>query len=58
MFITPFERVKNLMGKINELENKLMNASFMPMAEQKKIHEEIKKYKAEMELLERRTKPK
>ena len=46
------------MNKINELENKLMNSSFMPMVEQKKIHDEIKKYKAEMELLERRTKPK
>jgi len=33
MFITPFERVKNLMTKINELENKLMNSSFMPMVE-------------------------
>ena len=58
MYITPFERVKTLINKINELEDKLMNASFMPMVEQNRIHEEIKKYKAEMQQLERRTKPK
>lgn len=58
MFITPYERVKTLTTKINQLEDKLMKTAFIPMAEQKKIHDEIRKCREEMELLERRTKPK
>ncbi len=56
MMITPFERIKTLIGNIQKLEDKLMNAGFLPLAEQNKIHEEIRKYKEEIKLLERRTK--
>ena len=40
---------------IKQLEDKLMNTTLLPMTEQNKIHAEIRKYKEEMELLERRT---
>ncbi len=55
MFTTPYERIKTLVKNIQTLEDKLMNSSFLPMSEQQKIHAEIKKYKEEMDMLERRT---
>ena len=55
MFTTPYERIKNLVNNIQKLEDKLMNTGFLPMSEQKKIHDEIKKLKDEMDALERRT---
>lgn len=58
MFDTPFSRIKAIVTKIQQLQDKLENANFMPMAEQKKYHEEIKKLREEMALLEKRTKPK
>jgi len=54
--ITPFERIKTLINNIQKLEDKLMNTGFIPLAEQNKIHEEIRKFKEEIKLLERRTK--
>ena len=56
MFITPYERIKNLTQSIQKLEFKLMNTSFIPLVEQSKIHEEIKRCKDEIKLLEKRTK--
>jgi hypothetical protein len=58
MFETPFSRIKTIVTKIQQLQDKLANANFMPMAEQKKHHDEIKKLREEMALLEKRTKPK
>ena len=55
MFTTPYERIKTLVNNIQKLEDKLMNTGFLPMSEQKKIHDEIKKLKDEMDALERRT---
>ena len=55
MFTAPIERVKTLVKNIQTLEDKLMNTSYLPMAEQQKIHAEIKKLKDEMDKLERRT---
>ncbi|MEN9479203.1 MAG: hypothetical protein RLZZ298_598 [Pseudomonadota bacterium] len=55
MFTTPFERIKALVKNIQKLEDKLMNTGFLPMSEQQKIHEEIRKLKEEMDKLERRT---
>jgi hypothetical protein len=55
MFTTPFERIKSLVNNIQKLEDKLMNTGFLPMSEQQKIHEEIRKLKDEMDKLERRT---
>ena len=55
MFTTPFERIKALVNSIQKLEDKLINTGFLPMSEQKKIHEEIRKLKEEMDKLERRT---
>jgi polyhydroxyalkanoate synthesis regulator phasin len=55
MFTTPFERIKALVNSIQKLEDKLMNTGHLPMSEQKKIHEEIRKFKEEMDKLERRT---
>ena len=55
MFTTPYERIKNLVNNIQKLEDKLMNTGFLPMSEQQKIHEEIRKLKEEMDKLERRT---
>ena len=55
MFTTSYERIKNLVNNIQKLEDKLMNTGFLPMSEQKKIHDEIKKLKDEMDALERRT---
>ena len=55
MFTTPFERIKALVNSIQKLEDKLMNTRFLPMSEQQKIHEEIRKLKEEMDKLERRT---
>ena len=37
---------------------KLVNTSFMPLSEQKKLHDEIKKLREEINVLERRTRPK
>lgn len=55
MYATPFERIKTLVNNIQKLEDKLMNTAFLPMSEQQKIHAELKKYKDEMDMLERRT---
>ena len=55
MFTTPFERIKALVKNIQTLEDKLMNTGYLPMSEQTKIHEEIRKLKEEMDKLERRT---
>ena len=55
MFTTPFERIKALVKNIQKLEDKLMNTAYLPMPEQNKIHEEIRKLKEEMDKLERRT---
>jgi hypothetical protein len=55
MFTTPFERIKALVNSIQKLEDKLMNTGHLPMSEQNKIHEEIRKLKDEMDKLERRT---
>ena len=55
MLQVPIERLKGLVVQIQKLEDKLMNASKLPMDEQKKIHEEIKRYRDEMAVLEKRT---
>jgi hypothetical protein len=55
MYSTPFERIKDLLGRIKKLEDKLMNTAVLPMTEQVKIHAEIRKHKEEMAVLERRT---
>ncbi len=58
MHATPFERVKNIVTRIKALEDKLMNTNFMPLPEQKKVHEEIKRLREEMAILEKRTRTK
>jgi cell division protein FtsB len=58
MLIDEIERIKKLVAKIHALEDKLMNTSFMPMAEQKKLHDEIRALKDEMDMLEKRTRRK
>ena len=55
MLIHPLDRIRKLVSRINELEDKLMKASFMPLAEQKKLHDEIHKFKEEIAVLERQT---
>lgn len=53
--ITPFGRIKDLVSKIQTLEDKLTSAGLLPMAEQHKIHLEIQKHKKEMLQLEQHT---
>lgn len=55
MLINQLDRVKDLVNKIKKLEDKLMNTSFLPMDDQRKIHEEIKRYREEIDMLEKRT---
>ena len=55
MFSTSYDRVKKLAEKIRLLEDSLMKANQLSLAEQRQIHEEIKRCKDELELLERRT---
>lgn len=55
MLIHPLDQVKNLVEKIKDLEDKLVNTSFLTLEDQKKLHQEIKRHKDEIELLERRT---
>lgn len=55
MLPTPFERIKDLIGKIHALEDKLMTTGILPMSEQAQIHAQIRHYKEEIALLERRT---
>ena len=55
MFVNAYDKIKTLVTKIKQLEDKLMNTGLLPMTEQNKIHAEIRKCKEEMELLERRT---
>ncbi|HRK37530.1 MAG TPA: hypothetical protein PK347_04010 [Burkholderiaceae bacterium] len=52
------DRIKKLVAQIHTLEDKLVNTSFMPMSEQKKLHDEIKRLREEINLLEKRTRPK
>jgi len=55
MLINQLTRVKDLIQKIRDLEDKLLKTSFMSMRDQQQIHEEIKRYKAEIDMLEKRT---
>ena len=55
MFVNAYDKIKTLVTKIKQLEDKLMNTGLLPMTEQNKIHAEIRKCKEEMDLLERRT---
>jgi len=55
MLINQLTRVKDLVQKIHDLEDKLLKTSFMSMRDQQQIHEEIKRYKAEIDMLEKRT---
>ncbi len=58
MLIDELERIKKLVASIHALEDKLVNTSFMPLSEQKKLHDEIRKLKDEMDILEKRTRRK
>ena len=58
MLIDEVERLKKLVAMIHALEDTLMNTSFMPLPEQKKVHEEIRALKDEMDTLEKRTRRK
>ena len=55
MLINQLTRIKDLVQKIRDLEDKLVNTSFMSLRDQQQIHEEIKKVKAEIDMLEKRT---
>jgi hypothetical protein len=55
MYVNAYDKIKSLVTKIKQLEDKLMNTGLLPMTEQNKIHAEIRKCKEEMDLLERRT---
>jgi len=55
MFSTSYDRIKKLAEKIKQLEDRLMRANQLSLAEQKQIHDEIKRCKEELDLLERRT---
>lgn len=58
MLINELDSIKKLVAQIHQLEDKLVNTSFMPLSEQKKLHDEIKKLREEINVLERRTRPK
>lgn len=58
MFSSVYDRIKRLSNKIRELEDKLMNTYFLPVAEQNKMHAEIRKCKEELDVLERQTRSK
>ncbi|GEM_PF-6655059 len=58
MLMNELDRIKKLVAQIHTLEDKLVNTSFMPMSEQKKLHDEIKRLREEINLLEKRTRPK
>lgn len=58
MLIDELERIKKLVASIRALEDKLVNTSFMPLPEQKRLHDEIRKLKGEMDMLEKRTRRK
>lgn len=58
MLTDAIDRIKRLVATIHKLEDKLMNTSFMPLAEQQKVHDEIRKLKDEMDMLEKRTRRK
>lgn len=55
MLISQLDRVKTLVKKIKDLEDRLVNTSFMSLKDQQKLHEEIKRLRDEMDLLEKRT---
>jgi TolA-binding protein len=55
MLINQLTRIKDLVQKIRTLEDKLVNTSFMSLKDQQQIHEDIKRIKAEIDLLEKRT---
>lgn len=58
MLIDEIDRIKKLIAKIHALEDTLMKASFMPLAEQKRLHDDIRKLKDELDMLEKRTRRK
>lgn len=55
MFHINYDRIKKLTEKIKQLEDRLMNANHLSLAEQRQIHEEIKRITGELDTLERRT---
>lgn len=52
---TPYGRTKDLLNKIQALEDKLMNTGFLPLSEQNLIHAEIQRHKKKLVLLEKQT---
>lgn len=52
---TQVARIQNYATQIKALEDRLMGNGIIPMAEQSKIHAEIRRLKKEMEDLEKRT---
>lgn len=52
---TPYGRTKDLLNKIQALEDKLMNTGFLPLSEQNLIHAEIQRHKKELVQLEKQT---
>lgn len=55
-FLSPMERIKQLIGQLQKLEDELMSPKPIPMKEQLRLQEEVKKVKEEMKRLEGRVK--
>lgn len=55
MFSMHVGRIRELASKITALEEKLMSSRQIPMSEQAVIHAQIRKLRAEIDELEKRT---
>lgn len=53
-FLSPLEKVKKLMDELRRLESRLSSGKPIPMSEQYKVQQEIKRIKEEIARLERR----
>ena len=51
----PIGRIRDISNKIKVLEDRLMSNGVIPVAEQARIHEELRNLRKELETLEKRT---
>jgi hypothetical protein len=55
IYRAPVGRIRDTAAQIKALEERLMSNKVIPMSEQAIIHAEIRRWKREQELLEKRT---